>query len=203
MLSKRAGKLNISKGNDMAKTSERKKELDRKRTEWRKTHRSLDGKVILYPEKPPEHINARGNKTYNWFWKKILLPISVHDIPALISMMKQRINREDDKRKIRKFRTMIGMANDAYQLKQLEDISEYDAELQMGTDAALNNTKGLLYQGGKMYSTELNEDEDAILIRDMEGIIVDIQYANNGGEQTQEQASKVSIYKDWEYGAKS
>ena len=54
-----------------------------------------------------------------------------------------------------------------------------------------------------MYSTELNEDEDAILIRDMEGIIVDIQYANNGGEQTQEQASKVSIYKDWEYGAKS
>lgn len=188
----------------MVKTSERKKELDRKRTEWRKTHRSLDGKVILYPKKPPEHINARGNKTYNWFWKKILLPINMHDIPALISMMKQRINREDDKRKIRKFRTMIGMANDAYQLKQLEDISEYDAELQMGTDAALNNTKGLLYQGGKMYSTELNEDEDTIIVRDMEGIIVDIQYSsNNGGKQTKEQPSNVTTYKDWDYSAQS
>lgn len=186
----------------MAKTSERKKELDRKRTEWRKTHRSLGGRVILYPEKQPEHVNARGNKTYNWFWKKILLPISMHDIPALISMMKQRINREDDKRKIRKFRTMIGMANDAYQLKQLEDISDYDSDLQMGTDAALNNTKGLLYQGGKMYSTELNEQEDTILIRDMEGIIVDIHYGNNGNDLSKEQNStstNVSTYKDWKY----
>ena len=187
----------------MVKTSERKKELDRKRTQWRKTHRSLDGKVILYPEKPPEHINARGNKTYNWFWKKILLPINLHDIPALISMMKQRINREEDKRKIRKFRTMIGMANDAYQLKQLEDISNYDADLQMGTDTVLNNTKGLLYQGGKMYSTELNEEEDTILIRDMEGIIVDIHYSNNGSKQSEEQVSNVSTYKDWDYSAKS
>ena len=185
----------------MAKTSERKKKLDQKRTEWRKTHRSLGGKVILYPEKQPEHVNARGNKTYNWFWKKILLPISLHDIPALISMMKQRINREDDKRKIRKFRTMIGMANDAYQLKQLENISDYDSDLQMGTDAALNNTKGLLYQGGKMYSTELNEQEDAILIRDMEGIIVDIHYDNNGNDLSEEQtsSSNVSTYKDWDY----
>jgi hypothetical protein len=188
----------------MTKTSDRKKELDQKRTKWRNTHRSLNGKVILYPEKPPEHINARGNKTYNWFWKNILLPINMYDIPALISMMRQQINREDDKRKIQKFRTMIGMANDAYQLKQLEDISEYDAELQMGTEAALNNTKGLLYHEGKMYSTELNEDEDTILIRDMEGIIVDIQYAsNNGKERYQEQSSNVSIYKDWDYSTKS
>jgi len=183
----------------MGHTSNRKKELDRKRTEWRKTHRALGGKVILYPEKPPEHINARGNKTYNWFWKKILLPINLQDIPALISTMKQRINREDDKRKIQRFRTMIGMANDAYQLKQLEDISDYDADLQMGTDTALNNTKGLLYHGGKMYSTELSEEEDSILIRDMEGIIVDIQYSNNGSDQPEEPITKQSMYKDWNY----
>jgi len=187
----------------MAKTSDRKKELDRKRTEWRRTHRSLSGKVILYPKKPPEHVNARGNKTYNWFWKKILLPINMHDIPALISTMKQRINREKDKRKIRKFRTMIGMANDAYQLKQLEDISEYDTDLQMGTDAALNNTKGLLYQGGKMYSTELNEEEDTVLIRDMEGIIIDVQYGNNGHESSEKTTSNVSTYKNWDYSSKS
>lgn len=186
----------------MSQKTERKKELDRKRTEWRKTHRALDGKIILYPEKPPEHINARGNKTYNWFWKKILLPINMHDIPALIATMKQRINEEKDKRKIRKFRTMIGMANDAYRLKQLEDISQYDAELQMGTEAVLNNTKGLLYQDGKMYSTELTEDEDAILIRDMEGIIVDIQYETIDTDQSEEQLSKQSVYKDWNYKEK-
>lgn len=187
----------------MAQASERKKELDRKRTEWRKTHRALDGKIILYPEKPPEHINARGNKTYNWFWKKILLPINIHDIPALIATMKQRINREKDKRKIRKFRTMIGMADDAYRLKQLEDISQYDAELQMGTGDALNNTKGLLYQDGKLFSTELSEDEDAILIRDMEGIIVDIQYGTIKSDQTEDLPKQSTYkYKDWDYTSK-
>ncbi len=57
----------------MVKINNRKKELDKQRTEWRKKHRTLNGRIILYPEKPPEHINARGSKVYNWFWKRILL----------------------------------------------------------------------------------------------------------------------------------
>jgi hypothetical protein len=54
----------------MKQQSSRKKELDLQRTEWRKTHRTLNGRIILYPDKPPEHINARGSKVYSWFWGK-------------------------------------------------------------------------------------------------------------------------------------
>ena len=75
----------------MVKNNERKKELDRKRNEWRKTHRTLDGKVILFPDKKPEHVNARGSKVYNWFWKNILLPINQQEIPAIISTIKNQI----------------------------------------------------------------------------------------------------------------
>ena len=73
--------------------SNRKKYLDKERTEWRKRHRTLNGKIIIYPDKPPEHINARASKLNNWFWKKILLEIKTQEIPAIISglaMMQDR-----------------------------------------------------------------------------------------------------------------
>jgi len=107
----------------MVKNNDRKRELDKQRTEWRKKHRTLNGRIILYPEKPPEHINARGSKVYNWFWKMILLEASSQEIPAIISAVKNHIKNESDKQKVKTFRTMIGMAEDAYQLKKLEDIN--------------------------------------------------------------------------------
>ena len=116
----------------MIKSNNRKKELDKQRTEWRKQHRTLNGRIILYPEKPPEHINARGSKVYNWFWRKILLEIEPQDIPAVISAIRNQIKTEQDIKKIRIYRTMIGMAEDAYQLKRLEDIRDYDTELRLG-----------------------------------------------------------------------
>lgn len=167
-----------------------KKEHDRKRTEWRKTHRALDGKIILYPNKPPEHINARGNKIYNWFWKNILLPVHMHDIPAIITSIKQQIQNEDDKRRIRKLRTMIAMADDAYQLKQLEQIDSYDGELQLSKTGPYNTNQGIIYQKGGYITTDFSEDEDKIIIRDMDGVIIDTIYGNetdesnnNGGKQ--------------------
>ena len=183
----------------MTTQGERKKELDRIRTEWRKTHRALDGKIILYPDKPPEHINARGNKVYNWFWQKILLKVDTHDIPALISAIKQQIRNEDDGRKIRKLRTMIGMADDAYKLKQLEDIQESDVELNLGEKSIYDADQGRIYQDGNIYTVEFSEEEDKILIRDVEGIIVDIQYGNNGGEKPSDTSEKKSTYENWNY----
>lgn len=183
----------------------RKKELDRKRTEWRKIHRSLNGKIIIYPDKPPEHINARGNKVYNWFWKKILLAVDMHEIPPIISAIKQRLSHENDGRKIRKFRTMIGMADDAYQLKKLENIKDSDTELQLGDDTTYNADQGIIYQNGNMYSTEFSEDEDKIFVRDVEGIIVDIQYANNGEKESSlsELNQDSSSYENWDYTQKT
>ena len=79
--------------------SSNKKYLDKQRTNWRKRHRTLNGRIIIYPDKPPEHINARASKLNNWFWKKILLNIKTQEIPAIISGIKSRIKSERDIKK--------------------------------------------------------------------------------------------------------
>ncbi|MEF8879192.1 MAG: acetyltransferase [Candidatus Thermoplasmatota archaeon] len=184
----------------MARKNNRKKMLDRKRTEWRKKHRTLNGKVILYPDKPPEHVNARANKTYNWFWKKILLTTPIGDIPAIISTIKEQIKHEKDGRKTRVYRTMIGMAEDAYKLKSLDGINDFDSDLQFGEKSVYDASIGLIFKNGTFYSSEFNEEENTIIIRDQEGVVVDVQYNGKGeGEKKTGLQSLKSLYKDWEY----
>ena len=161
----------------MVKNTGRKKELDKQRTEWRKNHRTLSGRIILYSDKPPEHINARGSKLFNWFWKKILLETEYQNIPAIISGIRSQVKNETNSKKIQVFRTMIGMAEDAYKFKKLEDIKDYDTELQLGKKPVYNAEDGLIYRGGKIYTTDYSEDESKILLRDIEGIIIDALYS--------------------------
>jgi len=182
----------------MKKSSSRKKELDKERTEWRKHHRTLNGRIILYPEKPPEHINARASKVYNWFWKKILMETKQQEIPAIISAVKNQIKREEDKKKIQVFRTMIGMAEDAYQLKRLEDIKDYDTELLLGKNPVLNSEQGITYRGGVLFTTDYNEDESKIIVRDIEGIIVDA-LSSDSELKTSLRKMRNNTYKDWNY----
>jgi len=177
--------------------SERKKELDKQRSEWRKKHRILKGKVILWPDKPPEHINARASKTYNWFWKKILLESSQHDIPAIISNIREQINSEDDPKKIRTFRTMIGMAEDAYQLKNLEDIMDFDTELLYEKKPVYNSELGIIYKDGNIFTADYAEDESEILVRDIEGVIVSRLSSGNGKKDVK--TVRNDIYKNWDY----
>lgn len=177
----------------------RKKELDKQRTEWRKKHRTLNGRIILYPEKPPEHINARGSKMYNWFWRKILLETEPQDIPAIISAIRKQIKAEKDNKKIRVYRTMIGMAEDCYQLKRLEDIKDYDAELQLGKKPIYNSEEGIIFRKGKTFTTDYNEDESEILIRDLEGIIMDILSSEDKEQKKQISLIRNNIYKNWNY----
>ncbi|UCD14090.1 MAG: acetyltransferase [Thermoplasmatales archaeon] len=155
----------------------RKKQLDKQRTEWRRKHRTLNGKIIIYPEKSPEHINARATKLYNWFWKKILLEIGLQEIPAIISGIKNQIKTEQDTKKIQVYRTMIGMAEDAYSLKRLEDIKDYDMELELGKDPVYDSGEGIIYKDGQIFTTDYNEDEGKILLRDIEGIIVNMLFS--------------------------
>lgn len=157
---------------------------------WRKKHRTLNGKVILWPDKPPEHVNARASKTYNWFWKKVLLLSNQEDIPAIISTIKQQIKSVKDGRKTRVYRTMIGMAEDAYKLKKLEGIQDYDSEIQLGEKSVYNSDQGLIYRDGEIYSTDFNQDETRIYLRDSEGVIIDTQYNGNGIEKTSYKNSK-------------
>ncbi len=183
----------------MTKLNNRKKELDKQRTEWRKKHRTLNGRIILYPEKPPEHINARGNKVYNWFWKRILLETNPQEIPAIISAVKGQIKRESDKKKIQVFRTMIGMAEDAYQLKRLEDIKDYDSELMLGKKPVYNSEQGVIYKGGEIYTTDYTEDEDEIIVRDIEGIIVDALSSEDRRSNVKLKTMRNNTYKNWNY----
>jgi hypothetical protein len=186
----------------MTKLNNRKKELDKQRTEWRKKHRTLNGRIILYPEKPPEHINARGSKVYNWFWKRILLETNPQEIPAIISAVKGQIKRESDKKKIQVFRTMIGMAEDAYQLKRLEDIKDYDSELMLGKKPVYNSEQGVIYKGGEIYTTDYTEDEDEIIVRDIEGIIVDALSSEDRQANVKLKTMRNNTYKNWNYMGK-
>jgi len=178
--------------------SNRKKELDRVRNEWRKKHRILKGKVILWPDKPPEHINARASKLYNWFWKNILLELNQNDIPAIISNLKQQISAENDSKKIQMFRTMIGMAEDAYQLKNLEDILNFDSDLRYEKKSVYNSETGIIDKDGKSFTVDYTEDETEIIIRDLEGVIIDkLSFEDNGKESAN--TVKNNTYKKWDY----
>ena len=186
-------------GKESVEKKERKRELDRQRTEWRRRHRTLNGRIILYPETPPEHINARGSKTYNWFWKKILLEIGPQEIPAIIASLRNQIKTERGIDKIRIYRTMIGMAEDAYQLKRLEDIRDYDTELMLWKKPIYNSEGGVIYKDGKIFTTDYNEDETKMLLRDIEGIIVDVLYSDSSMEKTPNQEIRNNNYRNWSY----
>ena len=187
----------------MTKQSDRKKELDSLRTQWRKTHRTLNGRIILYPDKPAEHINARGSKLYNWFWGKILCETKPQEIPAIISGLQDAIHAENDPKKIQVLRTMIGMAQDAYQFKQLEDIKDTDTELQLEHKPVFNAENGVIYRNGTIYTTDYNEDESEILIRDIEGIIIDVLSSEEKEKNLPPSTVRNNTYKNWNYTEKS
>lgn len=187
----------------MTKQNPRKKELDLQRTEWRRAHRTLNGRIILYPDKPPEHINARGSKLYNWFWRKILRGIETQEIPAIISGLQDAIKAETDTRKIQVLRTMIGMADDAYHFKQLENIKDVDMELQLEQKPVFNAEDGVIYRKGNIYTTDYNEDESEILLRDIEGIIIDVLSSEDKEKNLSPSAVRNNTYKNWHYTEKS
>jgi hypothetical protein len=187
----------------MTKKSARKTALDLQRTEWRKTHRTLNGRVILYPDGTLEHINARGNQIYNWFWKKILLEVQPQEIPAIISALQDEIKATRDQKKIQVYRTMIGMASDAYHLKQLEGIKEFDTELQFEKKPIYDSEEGVIYNNGNIHTTDYNEDESEILLRDIEGIIIDVLSSEDIAANLPRKALRNNVYKDWNYMEKS
>ena len=94
---------------------------------------------------------------------------------------------------------MIGMAGDAYQFKQLEDIKDYDTELQLERKAIYNSENGVIYRNGNIYTTDYNEDESEILIRDIEGIVLDVLSSEDKIVKTPEKEVRNNIYKDWNY----
>jgi hypothetical protein len=187
----------------MTKPNTLKKELDLQRTEWRRAHRTLNGRIILYPDKPPEHINARGSKLYNWFWGKILRETETQEIPAIISGLQDAINAETEPRKIQVLRTMIGMADDAYHFKQLENIKDVDTELQLEQKPVFNAEAGVIYRKGNIYTTDYNEDETEILLRDIEGIIIDVLSSEDKEKNVPPSVVRNNTYKNWNYMEKS
>lgn len=92
---------------------------------------------------------------------------------------------------------MIGMAEDAYKLKDLEDILEVDTELQYEKKPVYNSETGVIYKDGKIFTTDYDEDETEILVRDIEGIIIDRLSSRNGDKSVKE--IRNNTYKNWDY----
>lgn len=179
---------------NITKNENSKKELDHKRSEWRRIHRTLNGRIILWPDKPPEHINARANRIYSWFWNKILLNLNQNDIPAIISSLREQINYEKDNGKIRMYRTMIEMAEDAFKLRNLDDILDYDTELMYDNKPIYNSEQGTIYRRGKIFTADYSDEETEIIVRDNEGIVIDrISY------ESKVENSNFEKYKNWDY----
>jgi len=93
---------------------------------------------------------------------------------------------------------MIGMAEDAYQLRKLEDIKDYDAELQLGKKPVYNSEQGIIYKGGKIFTTDYNKDETEIIVRDAEGVIIDVLSSWNGKKKLNDD-ERMNAYKNWDY----
>jgi hypothetical protein len=121
------------------------------------------------------------------------------NIPAIISALKKDIKNESEKTKIRVFRTMIGMAEDAYQFKQLEDIKDVDTELQIEHVPTYNSNNGIIYRNGKLFTSDFNEDETSILIRDIEGIIIDALSLEDHENNVDIKDNRNNVYKNWNY----
>jgi len=103
----------------------------------------------------------------------MLFDLNQHDIPAVITHIKKQITKESDPKRIRKYRTMIGMAEDAYKLKNLEDIMDYDTELMYDKKPIYDSEAGIIYKNGSIFTTDYTEDESEILIRNVEGGILE------------------------------
>jgi hypothetical protein len=92
---------------------------------------------------------------------------------------------------------MIGMAEDAYKLKNLEEIMDFDAEIMYEDKPVYNSELGIVYRNGKIFTTDYTEDETEILVRDVEGIIVDRLSSGNGKESVEQ--TRNNTYKNWDY----
>jgi len=93
---------------------------------------------------------------------------------------------------------MIGMAEDAYQLKTLEDIMDFDTEIQYDKKPVYNSEQGLIYKNGKIFTTDYSEDETEIIVRDIEGILVDRLSSGGNGSKNIEK-TRAANYKNWNY----
>jgi hypothetical protein len=64
-------------------------------------------------------------------------------------------------------------------------MKEYDTEIQFGEKPIYDSDLGIVYKDGEIHTIDYNEDESKIILRDIEGVIVDQQYSDktNGKEK--------------------
>ena len=93
---------------------------------------------------------------------------------------------------------MIGMAEDAYQLKNLEDIMNFDTELGFEKKPVYNSEAGIIYKDGKIFTADYTEDETEIIVRDVEGVITD-RLSSSDEKKESIDTVRNNTYKNWDY----
>ena len=62
-----------------------------------------------------------------------------------------------------------------------------------------NSEQGVIYKGGEIYTTDYTEDEDEIIVRDIEGIIVGALSSEDSRGNVKLKTMRNNTYKNWNY----
>ena len=57
----------------------------------------------------------------------------------------------------------------------------------------------MIYKGGEIYTTDYTEDEDEIIVRDIEGIIVGALSSDDKQDSVKLKTVRNNTYKNWNY----
>ena len=83
-------------------------------------------------------------------------------------------------------------------MRTLDDIKDYDTDLQLDVKPVYNSEQGIIYKNGKIFTTDYNRDETEIIVRVVEGVIIDLLSSGNGKKEL-DKNNRVNAYKNWDY----
>jgi len=72
----------------------------------------------------------------------------------------------------------------------------------LGKQPVYNSEQGVIYKGGSIYTTDYTEDEDEIIVRDVEGVIVDALSTDEKQDSEKLKTVRNNTYKTWKYSEK-
>jgi len=74
---------------------------------------------------------------------------------------------------------------------------DFDTELLYEKKPVYNSELGIIYKDGKIFTADYTEDETEILVRDVEGVIVNRLSSGNGKKDIR--TVRNNKYKNWDY----
>ena len=84
---------------------------------------------------------------------------------------------------VHSFSVLLNWYKFEFESSELEDIKDYDMEIELGKNPIYNSGEGIIYKDGQIFTTDYTDDESKIIIRDIEGIIIDAIYSREESQK--------------------